>query len=212
MKIRNLTLICPKCKEEYNDRMVMSFNSRMIPSKDMFKNKITNCSKCNRKLVEKNYIDFFNEEGDFYFDLKTIIVNDNDIWNQYFNIVEILMKIQYATVEYKNIILNGVVEIVENQDKDDRENEFQILNHILIKILYNGKEIPIIDLQINKVKYSSIGDLFNSFHGEYFTKRNNQLREFLRGSLNRELKDEFKIKINSLFDFKLEKKLIKYSK
>lgn len=212
MKIRNLTLICPKCKEEYNDRMVMSFNSRMIPSKDMFKNKITNCPKCNRKLVEKNYIDFFNEEGDFYFDLKTIIINDNDIWKQYFNIVEILMKIQYATVEYKNIILNGVVEIVENQDKDDRENEFQILNHILIKILYNGKEIPIIDLQINQVKYSSIGDLFNSFHGEYFTKRNNQLREFLRGSLNRELKDEFKIKINSLFDFKLEKKLIKYSK
>jgi len=152
-KIRE-KLICPKCKEEGE-----SFSGL--------------CDNCNRKLIRKEYISFFNSEGDYINKCDNLDLDKSSL-------EEIYSKVKKAIMEYdacykeSNYAVKNIIEVLGEDDL----NQPIKLNSYFILVGYNGEG----DCELLKVKlYSSSNRLdeikFNSLNNNDLLRKTTSTTE-----------------------------------
>lgn len=208
MKIEERTFVCPKCKKEYKNRKLLSYWGGMADAaKSFIKNNknATTCENCGLRLVDKENLKYYNDKGEF--DFKTIVTEfpKGKEFEFYCDMVVQIARVKEC-IDFSSIYLEGVLEKVQKERVDEKENKNYLINRIKIKVK-SDKEYVLYDVILGKVDYADIGSRYNSFMIEYYSKVLASTVEFLCDALAKDIKVKA-IKKSINIDF--EKRLLKY--
>lgn len=200
MKIRTEELICPKCKEKFKNQYLMSFYSGMANAANRFQknNKvITKCPKCKLDLVNSDYAENFDENGNLSFGDWTESLHDVNL-RLFINYDLYKLKDIIRDLNVKKIIIDGIVEVVDSTESDEKK----IINYLVLKLVIKNQEYKYLKFSLLKNNYLPDGDTcvynymnYNSFYYKYFEKFNLALAETFKDTLKCDLGITTKIEI-----------------
>lgn len=210
MNIKETIYVCPKCKKEYTNHTLLSYWGGMADAaKDFMKNNknATHCEDCGVRLVEKDNLEFYNENGDFDYKTNVVEFPQGKEFDFYINMIHELVRVKNC-LGYNCVNFEGIVEKVKKENVDEEKvkngivNSSELVNHIKIKVNVD-KEYVLYDLILGKVDYADIGDRYNSFMIEYYSKTLKTTIDFLSGAFKKDMKMKIKSSITADFDKKL---------
>lgn len=143
MRIIKKEMICPCCKKEVTNDLLASFNSEMIDEANEFNkfNEIKDCcQECKVKLVDKEYLKYYNKEGKIEIATKYIEI-ENILLDNQFN--EIVFDI-YNLCKITNYNILQFSETVEEIDGG-------LVGKIQIDFLYEDIAAPIYCVDVKRI-------------------------------------------------------------
>lgn len=155
MKIKKISFICPKCKKEYINEFLLSYSSGFENVAKEFSDNniiITTCEKCKIKLVQKSFLKYFNENGEYYPIVENVELNNE------FDEFDLYLKTLESIKDFFECNLSGNIEIMSKIEKSDT----QIKGIMVIKGINENSEFELLRAVIGKYEIV-MGDRKNKF-------------------------------------------------
>ncbi len=168
--------ICPKCKRVYiNEEIMSSYGDMAIGMK---KNRITHCTKCNKKLVSEKLLDNFDENGDLVIKYCYMELGNNvDSWDICVAVRDLISKISNCE-DITKIVVENICETIPVEEPD----MISLVNSYFSVIVEISKQ----KYEIAKVKLYS-----------YYNKKGNR---GYNGFKNKELCTKTLLMTNNIFE------------
>ena len=174
MVVEPIYYYCPKCKKEYKNFEMISYNSRMQDAAEGFlkNNKVkTHCDECGVRLVKEEELRFYNENGEFSVKTKNIKFEENKIFDILLDVKrDILIAMSSLNEKDYSINLKGKIENVEKTEEEKLnkfDNDSFAKSSISVEVAVKDKVYTFFNIEIDKMEYVNIGRRFNGVVIEY---------------------------------------------
>jgi|GEM_PF-2812288 len=216
MIVDEINYICPKCRRTFQNYDLRSFSSHMAQAaRDFMESNefIDTCPDCKARLVQEEYIKFYDKKGEFNVPTKDVVVafDNKELFRKF---VDFICEISpmVSCLDAKTVTLEGVLKLEpkskEELAKENKgiRNDNNLRSSILLSVSNKDKTYTLYNITLGLVEFANIGGRYNSFYVEYFAGQNTLALNFFKELLEVDLRGGVKVKTsqNIYFDDKLQ--------
>ena len=218
MIIDETNYVCPKCRRVFHNYDLRSYNSHMAEAaKDFLDSNdyIEVCPDCHLKLVQEEYVKYFNMKGEFCLPTQyvSLPLDTKEYFTKFNNFISELHPL-FGLLDLKSVKLDGIIEAQKKQKEELAVankmiiNDYDVVSKIVLTMSTKEKSYVLYEITLDIIELANIGGRYNSFYIEYLIRQNTLALEFFKELIE----TDCKVSLKTSQKVKFEKELQSYRK